>query len=259
VAEDRADRSAVAREDVISAWVVPLIVEAIGPLALCFVGIGSIMATNNGNLLVIAVAHGLVIGLMVAAAGHISGGVYNPALTLGLAIARRLAPVKAVAYVIAQLIGALVGALLIKAVFGTAVADAPNINLGTPGVGQDFAFGPVGTALSTVNFTAGGAVLAEIVATFFLMYVVFGTAVDGRSIGKAVAPLAIGLTITIDILAVGPVSGAAMNPSRWFGPAVVQATFDDWLVYWVGPGIGAAIAAILYGYIYLPREQATGE
>jgi aquaporin TIP len=83
-----------------------------------------------------------------------------------------------------------------------------------------------------------------------LMYVIFGTAVDARG-PKAIASLAIGLTITMDILAVGPISGAAMNPGRWFGPALVQGSWDNWWIYWVGPGIGATIAAILYTYIYL--------
>lgn len=244
MAAERVDRSTGRRADVITTWVVPLIVEAIGVLALCYVGIGAIMAfttvpvggdpANSANLIGIALAHGLAIGLMVAAAGHISGGVYNPAVTLGLAITGTLGPNKAVAYAIAQLVGGVLGALLIKATFPSAAADAAN--LGTPAV--------------AANVAVGRAVIAEIVATFFLMYVILGTAVDPRG-PRTIAPLAIGLTITIDILAVGPISGAAMNPARWFGPALVQGFWDDGWVYWVGPAIGAAIAAVLYWYIYL--------
>jgi aquaporin Z len=217
-------------------WVVPLVVEAVGIMTLCFIGIGSIMA--GAGLLGVAIAHGLAIGVMVAAGGHISGGVYNPAVTLGLALGGRLAPAKAVGYVVAQLVGAVIGALLIKGVFPSQVVNTAE--LGTPAV--------------TEGISAGKALLAEIVATFFLMYVIYGTAVDARG-AKAIAPLAIGITITIDILAVGPITGAAMNPGRWFGPAVVQGFWDDAWIYWVGPGIGAAIAAVLYNYIYLGNRD----
>ncbi len=228
---------AAPRTDVVNEWVVPLIVEAIGVMALCFLGIGSIIVTKTdagSNLIGVALAHGLAIGLMVAAAGHISGGVYNPAVTLGLLIGGKIKVDKAVAYVIAQLIGAVVGAALIKASYPAGLVDA--VALGTPGLGA--------------GVSAGKGVIAEIVTTFFLMYVIFGTAVDSRG-AKIVASLAIGLTITIDILAIGPLTGAAMNPARWFGPALVQGVWDNAWIYWVGPGLGAAIAAVLYGYIYL--------
>ena len=97
---------------------------------------------------------------------------------------------------------------------------------------------------------ASGAVIAEVVMTFFLVLVIFGTAVDPRG-PKAIA-LAIGLTIAMDILAGGRVTGAAMNPARWFGPALVQQDFANWWIYWVGPIIGGLIAAFAYKYIWLP-------
>src|SRR5207244_8639474 len=105
------------------------------------------------------------------------------------------------------------------------------VGLGTPGVGQ--------------GFGVGGAVLAEIIMTFFLMYAVFGVAVDLRG-ARAIAGLVIGLTITLDIFVGGGVSGAAMNPARWFGPAIVQGAFADWWIYWVGPIVGATLAALLW-------------
>ncbi|MCA1724284.1 MAG: aquaporin, partial [Thermomicrobia bacterium] len=94
-----------------------LIVEFIGTFALIFVGAGAIIATEGGNLVAIALAHGLAIGLLVAAAGHISGGVYNPALTVGLAIARKLTPMLVIPYIIVQLLGATAAALCLKGVF----------------------------------------------------------------------------------------------------------------------------------------------
>jgi aquaporin TIP len=173
-------------------------------------------------------------GLMVAAAGHISGGVYNPGLTVGLMAARRIGVSRGVYYIVAQLIGATVAALALKAVFAPAALSA--VNLGTPSVGSG-----VGTL---------AALIAEIIMTFFLMYSVFGVAVDSRD-ARAIAGLVIGLTITMDIFVGGGLTGAAMNPARWFGPAIVQGAFADWWIYWVGPIVGATLAALLWNEVYL--------
>jgi MIP family channel proteins len=223
-------------------WTKLLVVEFLGPFALVFAGVSAIIATQGDNLVAIAFAHGLAIGLFVAAAGHISGGVYNPALTVGLWVTRKLDSTRAIAYIIAQLVGATAGAALAKACFPDKMSDA--VNLGVPRVGDGF---------STTN-----AVLIEIVTTFFLMFVVFGVAVDGRSGGRAIAGLAIGLTITMDIFGAGAVSGAAMNPSRWFGPAVIQGEYSDFWIWWVGPIVGAVIAALLYTYVLLEEHPEIG-
>jgi aquaporin Z len=215
-------------------WLRNSIVEFIGTFALIFVGAGSIIATGGQNLVAIALAHGLAIGLMVAAAGHISGGVYNPSLTVGLMATRRIGVNRGLYYICAQLVGALVAALALKALFPAAAVSA--VNLGTPAVGSG-----VGT---------GAALLAEIIMTFFLMYSVFGVAIDLRG-ARAIAGLVIGLTITMDIFVGGGLTGAAMNPARWFGPAIVQGAFADWWIYWVGPIVGAVLAALLWNEVYL--------
>jgi aquaporin Z len=88
------------------------------------------------------------------------------------------------------------------------------------------------------------------IMTFFLMYSVFGVAVDLRG-ARAIAGLVIGLTITMDIFVGGGLTGAAMNPARWFGPALVQGAFDNWWIYWVGPIIGAVLAAMVWNEFYL--------
>jgi aquaporin TIP len=229
-------------EEMLNQWVRPLIVEAIGPFALVFMGAGSIIITQGEDIVAIALAHGLAIGLMVAAAGHISGGVYNPALTLGLVLTRKLEPVKGVAYVAAQLVGATLAAAALALLFPDVLTEP--VKLGTPQIAN--------------SISAGAAVGIEIILTFFLMYVVFGTAIDKRG-PAGIAPLAIGLTITMDIFAGGPLTGAAMNPSRSFGPALVDGTWDDAWVYWVGPGIGAVIAALLYAYVLIPPGQGEPE
>jgi len=215
-----------------------LIVEFLGTFALIFAGAGAIIATEGGNLVAIALAHGLAIGLFVAAAGHVSGGVYNPALTCGLAIARKLSLALVVPYIIAQLLGAVVAALCLKAIFPAAAID--KVSLGVPAIGK--------------GFTTGGAFIAEVIMTFFLMFVVYGTAVDERG-PRAIAALAIGLTITMDIFVGGGVSGAAMNPARWFGPALVGGHWANGWLWWVAPILGAVLAAALYAYVLQVQSE----
>jgi aquaporin TIP len=219
-----------------SEWVRPLIVEFIGTFALIFMGAGSICI--GGSLTTVGFAHGLAIGVMIASGGHISGGLFNPAVTLGLLVGQKIKPDKAAAYVIVQLLGAVVAALCLRAFLPAELRDPSH--LGTPAVGA--------------GIKSGQALGIEIVLTFFLMYVIYGTAVDKR--GAAIlAPLAIGLTITVDIFALGPTTGAAMNPARWFGPALVDGFWDDSWIYIVGPAVGATIAAIVYAYILIPPHQ----
>jgi len=218
-----------------------LVVEFLGPLALVYMGAGSIIATGGKDLVAIAFAHGLAIGLMVLAAGHISGGVYNPALTVGLVATRRLSIPLGIGYVVAQLLGGLVGALLLKASFAAPAIDV--VKLGVPLLGP--------------GVSGGQGILVEAILTFFLMFSVFGNAVDPRT-PKAIAGLAIGLTITMDIFGGGALTGAAMNPARAFGPELVQGVWDFWWVYWIGPIIGAVLAALLYNEVLLgPAEEVT--
>jgi aquaporin TIP len=136
-------------------------------------------------------------------------------------------------------VGALLAALMLKAIFPAAAVST--VALGVPQLGQG------------IGVWAG--VAAEMVMTFFLMYAVFGVAVDLRG-ARAIAGLIIGLTISIDIFVGGGLTGAAMNPARWFGPAVVQGLFTDWWVYWVGPIGGAVISALVWNEIFL-REVAS--
>lgn len=215
-----------------------LIVEFIGTFALIFAGAGAIIMTEGGNLVAIALAHGLAIGLLVAAAGHISGGVYNPALTCGLAIARKLKPILVIPYIVVQLLGATIAALFLKAIFPGAAID--KVSLGVPAIGK--------------GYSTGGAFLAEVIMTLFLMFVVYGTAVDERG-PRAIASLAIGLTITMDIFVGGAVSGAAMNPARHFGPALIGNHWASWWLWWIAPILGALIAAGLYAYVLQERSM----
>ncbi len=234
-------------------WIRPLVAEFIGPFALTFMGAGSIMLavtqgySNGGTLVMVALAHGLAIGLMIAAAGHISGGHYNPAVTIGLWLGGKIGTIKAVAYVVVQLLGAVVAALILKQLFdesnATLANAVPSVNYG--GL-QDTDFIIVGRQ---------NALIIEAIGTFFLMYVIYGVAIDARG-AHAIAALAIGLTITMDILMAGPLTGAAVNPSRHFGVALVDGTWKDAWIYWVGPIAGASIAAVVQSYIFIPRSEA---
>ncbi|WP_337871451.1 aquaporin [Meiothermus sp.] len=211
-----------------------LIAEFLGVFALCFVGIGAIAATQGGDLMAIALAHGLAIGLSVVALGAISGGHFNPAVTFAMLITGRITPVGAVGYWVAQLLGGLIAAFFIGALYsGTAVAD------GTPAPGA--------------NHTAIQALMMEIFLTFFLVSVIFGSAVFNNF---SFAGLAIGLAITMDILAGGAISGAAMNPARALGPAIIGGEWAAHWVYWAGPLVGAGLAALLYDFLYSKKAES---
>ena len=209
------------------------VAEFVGTFTLVFVGVSSIITV--GDVTGVALAHGLAIAVMVSAVGHISGGHFNPAITLAFLITRRMAPLLAAVYWVAQFAAATAGALMVKVIFPGNVVD--RAKLGAPAVAS-----VVGN---------GGALAMEAVLTFFLVWVVFATAADARGTFKSIAGLAIGLTITMDILAGGRVTGAAMNPARAFGPEVVQRVWANAWVWYAGPMLGVVVAGLAYEYLYL--------
>src|SRR5207237_10696943 len=193
------------------------------------------------TLVAVALAHGLAIAVMVSAVGHISGGHFNPAITLGFLITRRLAPMLGLVYWLAQISAAALAALLLRWLLPAAVRDS--VKLGAPGLAADIS-----------NWKG---FVIEIVLTFFLVWVVLATAAAPGGAFKSIAGLAIGLTITLDVLMGGPLTGAAMNPARAFGPELISNFWGEAWVYWVGPAIGALIAAVAYEYLYLrPAREA---
>ena len=218
------------------------IAEFIGTFALVFVGGGAIMMAqhtgNSAGLLQIALAHGLILALMVSAAMNVSGGHFNPAVTTALLVARRISPTIAGVHIVAQLIGALAAAWALKMTMPTAVFTA------TQGGGQSIA----------LDVTMTQAIGLEAIATFFLMFVIYGTAVYVNA--PRIGGLAIGLTIAADILAIGPLTGASMNPARSFGPAMASGVLAGQVVYWVGPILGAIAGALVWEYGLLRGEPA---
>ena len=220
-----------------------LVAEFIGAFTLIFIGCGSIVVAagiHDRALIGVAVANGLAIGVMVLAMGYISGAHFNPAITFGVLLTGRIKLQLAACYWIAQLAGAVVAAGLVKVLLPRAATDA--VNLGTPALGGG------------VDAFSGACL--EAIFTFFLVWVVFGTAIDSKSTFAGVAGLAIGLTITIDVLFGGPLTGAAMNPARAFGPELVQNDWANAWVWYVGPLVGGAVAALVYAFLYLGKARA---
>jgi aquaporin TIP len=210
--------------------------EFIGAFALIFVGAGAILAagpTGEPGFVGIALANGLVIAVMVSAVGHISGGHFNPAITLGFLVTGRLAPILAGVYWVAQFAGAIGAAGLLRWIFD----DQSEGNLGAP--------------LLNASIQPEAGLLIEAILTFFLVWVVFATAADPRGTFKSIAGLAIGFTITMDTLMGGPLTGAAMNPARALGPELIAWEWDNFWIWYVGPFAGAVIAAVVYELLYL--------
>lgn len=212
--------------------------EFIGTFALVFVGGGAIITSSinqgPGVVLNIALAHGLILALLVTATMRISGHL-NPAVTAGFLATGRIEPIMAVVYWIAQFTGATIAAYALKALYPASIAMAARLG---------------GQSISN-DVTLVQAIVLEAIATFFLVFVVFGTAVDPKA--PKVGGFAIGLTVAADILAIGPLTGASMNPARSFGPAVVSRIFEGQAAYWIGPILGGVAAAVLYDRLFLRR------
>ncbi|MGI0149658.1 MAG: MIP/aquaporin family protein [Thermoplasmata archaeon] len=227
----------------IAAWR-KAVAEFVGAFTLIFIGAGAIISTGGGDLLLVAFAHGLAIGVMVSALARISGGHFNPAVTLGALAGRQITVRLALVYWAFQLLGALVAALALFAIFPQSVWQPSH--LGTPALGT--------TPALAWNVSVATGILVEAVLTFLLVFVVYGTGIDPKGTFNAVGGFGIGLTIAVDIMMGGPLTGAAMNPARWFGPAVVSQFFDNWYVYWVGPFLGAVLAGLLYSHAILDKN-----
>jgi aquaporin Z len=211
--------------------------ELIGTFALVFFGAGAILqhnVTQAVGVTGIAVAHGMAILVGVYAFGHISGGHFNPSVTFGMLVTRRIGFGGAISYWIAQLTGAVLGAWVLLLAY----------------------HGPTEALLGVPTVAAGVspmmAMCLEGLMAFMLVIVIFGTAVDPRA-PKGFAGLAIGLTLVGNILAGGSLTGAAFNPARAFGPALMAGHWQDQWLYWVGPMLGGAFAALLYDRVFLQR------
>jgi MIP family channel proteins len=215
--------------------------EALGTFALVFIGTGAVASKFYPDaaygVLGVAVAHGLVLSIMVTALMGISGGHFNPAITLGLAATRRTEIRAAGAYIVAQLLGAVLAAWLLGVVYPRGVVRP--ISFGTPSLAS--------------SIQIPEAILVEALLAFFLMSAVYGTCI--RSGAPRMGGFGIGLTLVFCIMVGGPLTGAAVNPARAFGPALIASQWVAHIVWWVGPIIGAVAAALLWEHVLLDEAD----
>jgi aquaporin Z len=210
-----------------------LVAELIGTFALVFIGAGA-AALGIGGLVGVAFAHGLVLACFAYAYGHVSGTHVNPAVTLGVWLAGKIAAGRAAAYFVTQLIGgALAGYALAWCLGGT------ETGLGATVLAEGLQAGG-----AVIDVTPAMGVVIELILTFFLVNTVLNAGVSGKATHSA--GLAIGLTLTFAILMGGPLTGASLNPARTLGPALATGNWADFWVYLVGPLAGGAVAALLY-------------
>ncbi|MDI9639646.1 aquaporin [Kamptonema cortianum] len=212
-----------------------LLAEFIGVFGLCLIGIIAIhnLGSQDGGLIGIALAHGLIITVLVAAYAAVSGAHFNPAVSFGMLLAKKISGAEFFAYVISQIAGGVVGSVVAMTALGKEAVIA-----GTPALG------------AATTGTTG--LIVEIIGTFFLVGVIFAVAVDKRSPGNA--PMFIGLTIVACILAFGPLSGCAINPARYLGPALVGGMSPNAWVWLVGPILGGAIASLAYTLVFAEKS-----
>jgi MIP family channel proteins len=205
--------------------------EFLGTFTLCFIGQGAIVmqqAAGTGSLLVVAVAQGLAMGVMISALGAWSGGHFNPAVTLGFVVTRRMSLTSAITYWLSQLSGAIAASFLLRAVVPGEAGEA--VHYGVP--------------LLAPGVAVSQGLLIEFVLTFFLVTVVWGTVVDERA--PKIGGLGIGLALLMDVLLGGPLTGAAVNPARAFGAACASGVWTHHWVYWLAPMLGGVAAARVY-------------
>jgi aquaporin Z len=215
------------------------VAEFVGTFALVFVAAGgSAYARSPIDL---ALAYGLVIAVMVSAFAFVSGGHFNPAVTLGFLVTRRIAPVLAVLYWIVQLGASVLAALLLKWILPSGAISVSH--LGTPSLGS--------------GVGSGVAVVVEAILTFFLVWVMFATIVDARGPFQQVGGLAVGFIVAAGVLMAYGISGGAMNPARAFGPQLADNHWTHGWVWYVGPLAGAVIAAAVYELVYLRPSAST--
>ena len=220
-------------------------VEALGTFLLVFLGAGAIMtstfffpsaaSSNSTQLLIAALAHGIALALAVTIALGISGGHINPAVTISMLVTKRISAANATVYILAQVFGAIVGAALLLA-FPT----------------QAGVMSAWGAPTVSPFINVWQAIVIEAAITFVLVIAVFGTVVDKRS--PKIAGFGVGLALMLGILVAGPYTGAMANPARAFGPELLTLNFSFWYVYWIGPILGAVIAALFYEYFVLGKK-----
>ncbi|MCX6898780.1 MAG: aquaporin [Verrucomicrobia bacterium] len=210
--------------------------EMFGTFALVFISVGAIYNANHQqmDLLGIALAYGLATAAMVSATIAVSGGHLNPAVSFGAFLAGRMGFTQTARYIFSQLAGAALAGFICVTVFSTDI-----VSTATPNLGKDVSIGT--------------GILVEATLTFLMVFAMFGTVMDAR--GPKLGGLCVGLVVAAGVLFGQPLTGAAMNPARAFGPAVVSGHLANHAVYWIGPMLGAALAGVIYGRFLILADE----
>ena len=213
--------------------------ELIGTFAVTFISGAALMQARNADagagLVDVALAHGLVLFLMTSAFLRV-GANFNPAISLGLLVTGRLSPQQAGTFIAGQFSGALLAAFTLKAAFPSALWEA------TRGTRQ----------LVSLDVTTAQAFALEAIATALVMFAYMGTVSDPK--GPKVGGLAVGMAAAVGFTAIGPLTGAGMNPARTMGPMIVSRAFEGLALYLAAPIVGAIVAAVAYRYLVLDGE-----
>ena len=211
-----------------------------GPLSVIL----SVAAFGDGlsteAIIMISLAHGSAIGLMVYAFGHVSGANINPAVTIPMIITKKISPADGAGYIAFQLIGGIVAAFTLL--------------MTLPELGAQVNFGTQASS-ELINNSAISAVGLEAIFTFFLVTVIFMTAVHKKA-AAGIQGLSIGGMVFLLHLVGVPLTGASMNPARTLGPAIVSGFWEFHWVYWVGPIIGGIIAGLIMNYIFVKKAES---
>jgi MIP family channel proteins len=234
------------------------VAEFLGTFALVFLSAGAVCAVHLPSLLPvgvlgIAVTQACVLAVALSATVYVSGGYLNPAITITLWVLRRLDNLRAAGFLAAQLLGAVLAGGLLRLAFDNSVLIPSHF--GSPHVTE--AYGPL--TISALTAAAG----LEVVLTFLLTFVIFGTVIDPRAprLGGLGAGLTVGLALVAITFLGFNLTGAAVNPARAFGAAVWEWTYEPpnlrelVFVYWIGPIVGALLAGLAYTYLILPPEK----
>jgi len=211
-----------------------------GPLAIILAAVAFGTGLSIQAIVMISLAHGAAIGLMVYTFGHVSGAHINPAVTISMLVTRRIGIKDGIAYIIFQLIGAIAAAASLKAIL--------------PDLGAKVNFGTQGGPSELLNHSAISGLAVEIILTFFLVTVIFMTAVHKKA-PAGMYGLAIGGMIFLIHLVGVPLTGASVNPARTFGPALISGYWDYHWIYWAGPIIGAIIAGLIMNYVFVKKAE----
>ena len=223
------------------------VAEFIGTFALVFFGSMSVIvffpalgfSAPQSSFLAVALAHGLILMVMVYTIGWISGCHINPAITITAVALRKMEASDGIAYLLAQIFGAILAG---GVDFVIQPGNGANIMFGLPAPSQ------------YIGQSQALAALVELIITFFLMLSVYAVLYSGK-VHPAAAGLLIGMTLAADILIAGPLTGGAANPARWLGPAVASMDYDNAWVYWVGPVIGALLGGFTFEYLLSPSKK----